>query len=190
MSRYEDRVAAYLEDAAIALQRTRQEAEAASRVAELMIDSLRGGGTVFWMGNGGSASDAQHLAAELVGRFEKDRAPLRSVALTTDTSILTAVGNDFGFETVFQRQVLALVRGGDVVVGISTSGTSENVLRGLDAAAGIGARTVLMTGSRTEVSQTTADVVLQVQSGRTCHIQEGHIALGQVICGIVEDELC
>ncbi len=180
-------VRAYMEESArviLAIGNLEKEIKSA---ASLLVTSLESGRTVFWMGNGGSAADAQHLAAELVGRFESERRGLSSVALTTDSSVLTALGNDFGFENVFQRQVQALVRVGDVVVGISTSGKSRNVILALDAARLIGASTILLTGMRGEVAGSLADLVIRVPSDRTCHIQEGHIAIGQVLCGIVED---
>ena len=180
------RIEAYIDGASDSIAALKFVAADIARIAEQIIDSLEAGGTVFWMGNGGSASDAQHLAAELIGRFERDRAPLRSIALSTDTSVLTALANDFGFETIFERQVEALMRPGDVAIGISTSGTSQNVLRGLTKSRELGAFTALLTGSKNQIEQDAADLIIQAPSDRTCHIQECHIVIGQAICEIVE----
>jgi D-sedoheptulose 7-phosphate isomerase len=150
-----------------------------------MTDVLTNGGTIFWAGNGGSAADCQHLAAELVGRFEKDRQPLKSIALTTDTSILTAIGNDFGFNQIFARQIRALVKSSDLIVFISTSGKSKNILEGILVAKEIGCKTAIFTGKNN------VDVTFQVNitQERTCHIQEGHIVVGQLLCSIIEGNL-
>jgi len=151
-----------------------------------IIERIDSGGKVFWFGNGGSASDAQHLAAELVGRFEKNRKPIASISLNTDTSALTAIANDFGFSTIFKRQIEALVRNNDVVIGISTSGKSENVLLGLEAAKKLGALTIGLTGSMTDSISPFCSHVISVNSARTCHIQEAHITIGQSMCGLIE----
>jgi D-sedoheptulose 7-phosphate isomerase len=152
-----------------------------------IIGKISSGGKVFWFGNGGSASDAQHLAAELVGRFEKNRRPIASIALNTDTSALTAIANDFGFSTIFKRQIEALACENDVVIGISTSGKSENVLLGLEAAQNLGALTIGLTGSVTGLISPFCSHTISVDSARTCHIQEAHIAIGQSMCGLIED---
>jgi D-sedoheptulose 7-phosphate isomerase len=152
-----------------------------------IIGRISSGGKVFWFGNGGSASDAQHLAAELVGRFEKNRKPIASIALNTDTSALTAIANDFGFSTIFKRQIEALACKDDVVIGISTSGKSENVLLGLEEAKNLGALTIGLTGSMTGSISPFCSHVISVNSARTCHIQEAHIAIGQSICGLIEN---
>jgi D-sedoheptulose 7-phosphate isomerase len=152
-----------------------------------IIERIDTGGKVFWFGNGGSASDAQHLAAELVGRFEKNRKPIASIALSTDTSVLTAIANDFGFSTIFKRQIEALASNKDVVIGISTSGKSENVLLGLEVAKNLGALTIGLTGSMTDAISPFCSHVLSVNSTRTCHIQEAHIAIGQSMCGLIEN---
>ena len=155
-------------------------------VVSLLIETLENGGTVFWCGNGGSASDSQHLAAELVGRFKINRKPLRSVALTTDTSVITATGNDYGFENVFKRQIQALGRPGDLVVGISTSGSSPNVVSAIIEARKMEIRTIAFTGKKKSPLWMEADIFIAIPSEETSHIQEGHIAVGQLICGIVE----
>ncbi len=157
--------------------------EAAGRIA----DSLAGGGTVLLFGNGGSAADAQHIAAELVGRYlAKNRKALPAIALTTDTSALTAIANDFSFEAVFERQVEALARPGDVAVGISTSGESENVLRGLKAAQGIGARTIALLGRSGGRIASACDLALIVPAEETPRIQEMHILIGHLMCAHID----
>jgi len=150
---------------------------------------LKQGGTVFWCGNGGSASDSQHLAAELVGRYRNDRQALRSVALNTDTSILTCVGNDFGFDKVFSRQVEALGRPSDVLVGISTSGNSPNILRAFEAANGLGMVTVGLLGRDGGQALPIVDEAIVIPSDSTARIQECHILIGHILCEIVEEEL-
>lgn len=157
--------------------------------AQAMIDSLRAGGTVYWCGNGGSAADAQHLAAELVGRFYYDRPPLRSHALTVNTSTFTALVNDYPPEKVFERQVKAFLTDKDVFVGISTSGNSANILLALRAARDAGATTIAMTGESGGELAPLAHVAIRVPSSSTPRIQEGHILLGHTICELVEHAL-
>ncbi len=158
-------------------------------LADLAAGCLRGGGRIFWMGNGGSAADCQHLAAELVGRFERDRAGLASLALTTDTSILTSVGNDYGFERIFARQVEALCRPGDLLIGLSTSGNSANVLAALEVAVRLGtARAGLAGGTGGRLREAT-DLCLVVPSANTARIQEAHILIGHMVCDLVETAL-
>lgn len=181
------RVASYMTESARVLNGLVELSRQISTAALWIAKSLQADGTVYWMGNGGSAADAQHLAAELVGRFERERKPFRSIAITTDSSILTALGNDYGFDHVFERQVEALARQNDVLVGISTSGRSRNVLCALEAGRAKGAKTILLTGGSNNISETAAELLIKVPSERTCHIQEGHIAIGQAICGIVEE---
>jgi D-sedoheptulose 7-phosphate isomerase len=158
-------------------------------VAEAIVKCYRGDGSVYLFGNGGSAADSQHIAAELVGRFEKKRKAFNAEALTTDSSILTACGNDNGFETVFERQVEAKAKPRDVVIGISTSGNSANVIRGLQKAKESGAVTVALTGnSGGEVSKI-AQYSIIVPSAVTARIQESHIMIGHILCKHVEDSL-
>jgi D-sedoheptulose 7-phosphate isomerase len=155
-------------------------------IAIVMLKALREGGCIYWFGNGGSASDAEHLAAELSGKYAHDREPLNSISLTTNTSVLTAISNDFGYEKVFARQVEAHVRPIDIVVGISTSGTSKNVVLGLETAAKRQATTVLLTGEmRNGASYIHHEI--NVPSLITAHIQEAHITIGQAICGYIEN---
>lgn len=153
------------------------------------VRSLRAGGKLLLAGNGGSAADAQHIAGEFVSRFAYDRPGLAAVALTTDTSILTAIGNDYGYELLFARQVRALGRAGDLLLGYSTSGRSPNVLRALEAARELGLVTVGFTGNRGGPMRELCDHLLEVPSGDTPKIQEGHLVLGHVFCGLVEAEM-
>ena len=163
---------------------TAQLLPAAAAVAADLIACFSAGGTLLTFGNGGSAADAQHLAAEKVGRFRRDRRPLSAVALTVDSSAMTSIGNDYGFDDVFSRQVRALARAGDVVVGVSTSGTSPNVVAGLAAARAAGARTVLLTGAVDRPG--VADRCLAVPSTTTARIQEMHVFLLHLVSEIVD----
>lgn len=156
------------------------------RIGEAMDRAIADGHKVLWCGNGGSAADAQHLAAELMGRFRRERRAMPSVALTTDTSILTAIGNDYGYEYVFERQIEALCQPGDVVVGISTSGNSRNVVRALMAAKALGAFAVALTGQGGGQMAGVADCALRIQSKDTARIQEGHILCGHILCDWIE----
>lgn len=157
--------------------------------ARAMSERLRQGGTVYWCGNGGSAADAQHLAAELVGRFHYDRPPLRSHALTVNSSTLTALVNDYPPEKVFERQVRGYLTDRDVFVGISTSGNSPNVLLALEAARELGAWTLAMTGETGGKLAPAAHLALRMPSRNTPRIQEGHILCGHTICELIEREL-
>lgn len=158
--------------------------------AAMCIASLRKGGKVIFCGNGGSAADSQHLAAELMGRFLFDRNPLPALALTVDTSALTAIGNDYGYDDVFARQLRGIGRKGDVIVGLSTSGTSRNVVRAFEVAGEIGITRIALTGAAASPMSDMAEVAVMVPSSQTNHIQEMHIAVGHIICGIVEETLC
>lgn len=156
---------------------------------DLCAASIRSGGKILFFGNGGSAADAQHLATELSIRYVKDRAPIAALALTTDSSALTAAGNDLGFERIFARQIEALGRPGDIAIGISTSGTSANVLAGLKAAREQGLKTIGLTGRDGGKLHDLCDALLVVPSDTTARIQEMHITLGQMLCGALEQEL-
>lgn len=158
-------------------------------MANLIIKAYRAGGKVVLFGNGGSAADAQHIASELVGRFLLPRKALPAIALTTNTSTLTAVANDYGYEVVFSRQIEALVNEGDVVIGISTSGNSANVLEAMKTAKMKGAKTIALTGGSGGKLAEVADLVLIVPSDSTPRIQEAHITIGHIICELVEKEL-
>lgn len=165
----------------------RSEAERIASAACLVIEAVTGGGRIFLFGNGGSAADAQHLAAEFVGRFSRPRAPIPAVALTTDTSVITAIANDFGYDHIFARQVEALVRAGDAVIAISTSGNSENTIEGARAAGRVGARVIALTGQEGGALAALADVAVRVPSAETALVQEAHIAIGHAICAAVEE---
>jgi D-sedoheptulose 7-phosphate isomerase len=156
------------------------------QIARVMSASLHTGGKILWCGNGGSAADSQHLAAELVGRFRRERRGLPSIALSTNTSILTAIGNDYGYERVFSRQVEAVANRGDVLIGISTSGNSKNVLAALDTARLMGVVTVAFTGAGGGKMAGAADYLVEVPSNDTARIQEGHILAGHMLCDWVE----
>jgi D-sedoheptulose 7-phosphate isomerase len=160
---------------------------AIEEAAKAILASLRAGGRLYLFGCGGSAADAQHIAAEFVNRMHRDRAALPAIALTTDSSVLTAIGNDDSFDHVFSRQVEAFARQGDVVMGISTSGRSPSVLLALRAGRDRGAKAILLTGSRPESFDGTADLVLRVPSTSTPRIQEAHIAIAHIIATLVEE---
>lgn len=155
-------------------------------IARAMCSTLGAGGKILWCGNGGSAADSQHLAAEIVGRYRRERRGLPSIALTTDTSILTSVGNDYGFEAVFARQVEALGSEGDILVGISTSGNSRNVLAALETARTLGLVTVAFTGADGGRMAPLADHLFAVDSRETARVQEAHILAGHMICDWIE----
>lgn len=166
-----------------------QLAEAIAASVEMLVDALRNGKKILLMGNGGSAADAQHFAAEMVGRFLLERKALPAIALTTDTSILTAVGNDYGFDEIFKRQVEALAEPGDVVFGISTSGKSVNVKRAIEAGKNIGAKTLGLLGCDGGDIASVVDLHLTVPSSETPRIQEAHLVIIHIICDLVEKGL-
>lgn len=178
-----------LGDAAEAMHHAVGLAPVLEQIGKALVSCLRSGGIVYWCGNGGSAGDSQHLAAELVGRFTRDRPPLASVALTTNTSVLTALANDYGYDTIFARQIEALGRPGDVLIGISTSGQSPSVVQALAAARRRGITTVTFTGSAECAAWSNADFVVAAPTTITSHVQEVHIAVGQALCGWVEQEM-
>ncbi len=162
---------------------------AVARVAQRCAASIRAGGKLMFCGNGGSAADSQHLAAEMIGKLLQPRPAMAGLALTTDTSALTAVGNDFGYEHVFSRQVEGLGRPGDVLVGISTSGRSRNVVLAFEAARRRSIVTVAMTGRQRGPMAEIADEWLAIPHDETPKIQEGHIVLGHIFCALVETEI-
>jgi D-sedoheptulose 7-phosphate isomerase len=161
-----------------------------AEVARAIVESLRNNGTVFFFGNGGSAGDAQHLAAELAGRYLRERQGLAGLALTTNTSCLTAIANDYGYDHVFARQLQAMGSAGDVAIGISTSGNSASVLRAVEAAREKGMITVGMTGEDGGKLKSLVDYCLSVTADHTARIQEAHILIGHILCEIVEEEMC
>ena len=158
--------------------------------SKMIIDSLKNGGKIMFCGNGGSASDAQHLSAELVGRYMKNRKPLASVALTTDTSVITAISNDFSFDNIFSRQIESIGNKGDILYAISTSGKSQNIINALKAAKKLNIKTLGITGSCDSSFKKICDLVISVPALRPDRIQEMHIAVGHIICEILEEELC
>lgn len=160
--------------------------DSVTRAAQLCLAAVSAGGKVLLAGNGGSAADAQHIAGEFVSRFYFDRPALAAIALTVDTSILTAIGNDYGYDHVFSRQVEALGQPGDVFVGISTSGRSPNVLRAIEAARARGLSVIVLTGSAGSAMAALADVAITACSAETPHIQQVHIIAGHAICAAVE----
>jgi D-sedoheptulose 7-phosphate isomerase len=184
------RIAAEIATTAANFARLAAQAPFIAAAAEAMIKALRAGGKIMLCGNGGSAADAQHLAAELVGRYRKDRAPLAALALTVDTSALTAIANDYAFEEVFARQVTGLGRPGDLLLALSTSGDSANVLAAVAAAKTKGIATIALTGAGGGRLAPHADLAIRVPAERSNAVQELHIAVGHILCGIVEDALC
>jgi D-sedoheptulose 7-phosphate isomerase len=167
-----------------------EQAEDIAAAAGLVVDTLSAGGRVLFCGNGGSAADAQHLAAELQGRFKMDRRALAGVALTVNTSTLTAVANDYGYDLVFARQVEALGHRGDLLVGLSTSGDSANVVEAVRTARAAGLRTLALTGRRGGKLLAEAETCLRMPSDDVPRIQEGHILVGHILCEIAEYVLC
>lgn len=159
------------------------------KAVRLIVSALQARGKVLIFGNGGSAADAQHIAAEFVGRFQKERKGLPAIALNTNTSVLTALSNDYGYEIVFSRQIEALARPPDVAIGISTSGRAKNVLLAIKKAKEMGIKTICFTGATGGELAKCASLSLVIPSSVTARIQEAHITIGHIICELVEDEL-
>ena len=174
-------------DATIALhERAKQQPQAVLDAAAAVIAALKGGGKLLVFGNGGSAADAQHVAAELVGRFERERPGMAAIALTTDASVLTSIGNDYAFDRIFARQIEALGRPGDVALGISTSGASPNIVAGLVAARALGLQTIALTGADGGAVGKAAAIHVNVPSPSAARVQEVHRTVLHVICDLVE----
>ena len=184
----ETNIVKQIEDSIRLKKYLQKEAKNLMAIADLLVDAFRKGNKVLLFGNGGSAADAQHIACELAGKFYLDRTPLPAIALTTNTSALTAIGNDYGYEEIFSRQLKALVKEGDIVIGISTSGKSPNVLRGIEEAKRLGATTIAFMGQGGRLKEL-ADYMLSVPSVDTPRIQEAHITAGHIICYLVEQAL-
>lgn len=159
------------------------------KIARTCVAAVRSGRKILFVGNGGSAADSQHLAAELVSRLGYDRPAMAAMALTTDTSALTAIGNDYAFETIFSRQIEALGQAGDVLIAISTSGKSKNILKALETARTKKIVTVGFTGKAAPLMAERCDLLLTVPSTETPNIQEGHIVLGHIICALIEEDI-
>lgn len=166
----------------LAIESVIKSSQQLEKLISKMAETLADGGKVLWMGNGGSAADAQHMAAELMVRYVKNRAPLASIALTTDSSILTAHSNDYDFESVFARQVEGLARPGDIVIGLSTSGNSENVVQGIEQANRQGCISVAMTGQADSKLSAISQFCFQVASQETARIQEAHSFMCHLLC--------
>ncbi len=164
-------------------------ADVVNQAGRVSADALNGGGKLMFCGNGGSAADSQHLAAELTGRFIKDRRPLAAVALSTDSSALTCIGNDYSFDEVFARQVAGLARAGDVLIGISTSGNSRNVIRAVEEAKAKGVTVIGFLGRDGGQLKAMVDIAIVVPSNVTARIQESHILIGHTLCGLIEQHL-
>lgn len=176
-----------IEEAAKTTRLLARQSDRIAKFALVIVESLERGGKLILFGNGGSAADSQHIAAEFVGRYNIERRPLPAIALTTNTSALTAIGNDFGYGDVFKRQVDAICRPDDVVVGISTSGVSENVILGVKSAKKLGAYTVGMTGLNGGKLARMVDLSIRAPSDSTPRVQECHILIGHIVSGLVED---
>ena len=159
------------------------------KIADVIVKAFKNNHRLYLIGNGGSAADAQHIAGELIGRFKMNRRPLPAVALTTDTSIITALANDFGYDTCFARQVEALATAGDVLLAFSTSGNSKGILNAVQIAKNLGAITIGFTGKDGGLLKNTADICLKIPSNNTPRIQECHITVGHIVCSSVEKEL-
>ncbi|HEX9593317.1 MAG TPA: D-sedoheptulose 7-phosphate isomerase [bacterium] len=179
----------FLASAAVQQEAARTLAEPVAAAAEKVIAALRAGRKVLLCGNGGSAADAQHIAAELVGRYARERRGLPAVALTTDTSALTAIGNDYGFDRIFARQVEALAQAGDVLIAISTSGNSPNVLQAVETARQLGVGTIGLAGRGGGALRALVDLCLVAPHEETARIQELHITIGHILCDLVEAAL-
>lgn len=184
----EDRIGSIFKEASELHSRISGLVPATAKAAGMMIDCIRKGGKIMFAGNGGSAADSQHLAAELIGRFMKDRRPMAGVALTTDTSIISAVANDYSFDDIFSRQVEGLGRKGDVLFGISTSGNSPNILKAIEKAGSMGIVTIGLTGNGGGKMARVVDCLIDVPyKGKSARIQEVHILIGHTLCELIED---
>lgn len=177
------------ESANLKLEIAKNQSEKISKIANLIIDTYKNGGKVFLVGNGGSAADAQHIAAELIGRFKIDRRGLAAIALTTDSSVLTSLSNDYGFEDVFVRQLDALSSEGDILIAITTSGTSPNIIKAAEFAKENKVKVVSLVGKNKTKLTEISDAFISIPSHNTPRIQESHITIGHIICNLVEREL-
>jgi D-sedoheptulose 7-phosphate isomerase len=189
-ARLEERIRLELDQIAANMRLLGDAAATIAAAAEIMKRSLQSGGKIMFCGNGGSAADAQHLAAELMGRYLKDRAPLPALALTVDTSALTAIANDYSYDEVFARQLRGIGRRDDVLVGLSTSGNSANVVRAIVTARDLGIVSLALTGQKGGRMAEIADHVIRAPATRTNSIQEMHIVIGHMLCGLIEEALC
>lgn len=170
------------------LLQLKSQSETVVKIANICIDAIRNGHKVIWCGNGGSAAQSQHLAAELVGRYKINRPAMNSISLTVDTSNLTAIGNDYGYDVVFSRQLQGVGQPGDVLIGLSTSGNSKNVVLAFEMAKEKEIKTVALVGAKGGVMRDMADIALCVPADTSAHIQEMHITIGHLICDLIEKE--
>ena len=177
------------EDIAVKNDLLETQVTAIESLAKMMISTVKSGGKILVFGNGGSASDSLHITAELVGRFRKERKSLPAIALSANISSITALGNDYGFEYIFERQIEGLGKKGDMALGISTSGKSKNVIHGIKKASEMNIKTAVLTGKSEGELSRIADVSVKVPSNNTPRIQEAHITIGHIVCEIVEDAL-
>ena len=177
------------EDIRVKCALLKNQVDSIAKLARTMLFTIRAGNKILIFGNGGSASDSIHIAAELVGRFRRERNPLPAIALTENISTITAIGNDYNFEYVFERQIEALGRKGDMALGISTSGKSKNVIRGIKKASELNMKTAVLTGRSKGTLSRISDISIRVPSNNTPRIQEAHITIGHIVCEIIEDEL-
>jgi D-sedoheptulose 7-phosphate isomerase len=182
----DDIVRIFRESAELKLRFIRQNADAIHRAVKIIVDSFKAGGKVFLFGNGGSAADAQHIAAEFVNRFLIERPPLPAIALTTDTSILTSISNDYGYADLFSKQLKALAKEGDVAIGLSTSGSAANVIKAMKVAREMGLKTVGLAGMDGGELARVVDLAIVVDSQVTPRIQEVHITIGHALCEMVD----
>lgn len=170
------------------LLQLKTQSEIVVKIANMCIDAIRNGHKIIWCGNGGSAAQSQHLAAELVGRYKINRPAMNSISLTVDTSNLTAIGNDYGYDVVFARQLQGVGQPGDVLVGLSTSGNSKNVIAAFEMAKEMNIKTVALVGDNGGMMRDMADIALCVPANTSAHIQEMHITVGHLICDLIEKE--
>lgn len=171
------------------LEKLKEAAADVEKIVRICTAALKNGNKILFCGNGGSAAQAQHLAAELVGRYKMERRALAALSLTVDTSDITAIGNDYGYDDIFRRQLEGLGKAGDVLIGLSTSGNSTNVIRAFELARSMDIRTVAFTGEGGGKMKALADICLTVPSTQTNHIQEMHITIGHIVCGLVEKNM-
>ena len=181
-------VADQIEQLSNQLMQLKSQSDIVVKIANMCIDAIREGHKIIWCGNGGSAAQSQHLAAELVGRYKINRPAMNSISLTVDTSNLTAIGNDYGYDVVFSRQLQGVGQKGDVLIGLSTSGNSKNVVSAFEMAKEQGIKTVALVGAKGGVMRDMADVALCVPADTSAHIQEMHITVGHLICDLIEQE--